>query len=106
MLIELQYLLSADDTWYWEHLDTSWAWNSHQGPQLQWLGPSDRHVPLCKLSLCHRPCMLGIIVRHRYQANHSSCPRLESFKALDCYVTQIHIFTYVLLACSMQLSFL
>ncbi|DBA87852.1 TPA: hypothetical protein ACH3X1_004849 [Trebouxia sp. C0004] len=35
---------AADDTWYWEHLDTSWAWNSHQGPQLQWLGPSDRYI--------------------------------------------------------------
>ena len=33
----------ADDTWYWEHLDTSWAWNSHQDPQLQWLGEIDRY---------------------------------------------------------------
>ncbi|KAL3156023.1 hypothetical protein ABBQ32_013011 [Trebouxia sp. C0010 RCD-2024] len=32
---------TGDDTWYWEHLDTSWAWNSHQGPQLQWLGATD-----------------------------------------------------------------
>lgn len=34
----------ADDSWYWEHLDTSWAWNSHQGPQLQWLGTTDRYA--------------------------------------------------------------
>ena len=34
----------VDDAWYWEHLDTSWAWNSYQGPQLQWLGTTDRHA--------------------------------------------------------------
>ncbi|KAL3145810.1 hypothetical protein ABBQ38_015186 [Trebouxia sp. C0009 RCD-2024] len=35
---------TGDDSWYWEHLDTSWAWNSHQGPQLQWLGTTDRYI--------------------------------------------------------------
>lgn len=95
MLIELHDLLSADDTWYWEHLDTSWAWNSHQGPQLQWLGPSDRHMPLCSLSSCYRPCMLGSIVWHTHQADHSSWPRLKAFKALDCCVIQIHVLLHM-----------
>lgn len=38
------FVCVADDAWYWEHLDTSWAWNSYQGPQLQWLGTTDRQA--------------------------------------------------------------
>ena len=42
--IRVDSVCIVDDAWYWEHLDTSWAWNSYQGPQLQWLGTTDRHA--------------------------------------------------------------
>lgn len=30
--------------WHWEQLDTSAAWNTRAGPQLQWLGASSRYL--------------------------------------------------------------
>jgi hypothetical protein len=30
--------------WHWEQLDTTAAWNTRSGPQLQWLGASSRYL--------------------------------------------------------------
>ena len=30
--------------WHWEQLDTTAAWNTRAGPQLQWLGASSRYL--------------------------------------------------------------
>ena len=37
-------LLRAGHAWRWEQLDTTAAWNSRAGPQLQWLGASSRYL--------------------------------------------------------------
>jgi len=34
----------AGHAWHWEQLDTTAAWNTRSGPQLQWLGASSRYL--------------------------------------------------------------
>ena len=36
--------LAPGHVWHWEQLDTTAAWNTRAGPQLQWLGASSRYL--------------------------------------------------------------
>lgn len=62
------FVCVEDDAWYWEHLDTSWAWNSYQGPQLQWLGTTDRHA------LHIHPCLIQHMASQHMPAMQASHP--------------------------------
>ncbi len=44
----------AGQAWRWEQVDVSRAWNLRAGPQLQWLGPTSRHLLFNDLH-CRRP---------------------------------------------------
>ena len=46
--------MSAGAAWRWEGLDSSAAWNSGAGPQLQWLGASSRYFVFNDVQ-CDRP---------------------------------------------------
>jgi hypothetical protein len=36
--------MAPGHAWHWEQLDTTAAWNTRAGPQLQWLGASSRYL--------------------------------------------------------------